>query len=111
MAYAKDFGTGDKIGVRRATIELDIFPGNDVSAIRDTIPDAATTSVPTIEGDDAHEFKTEELVNEFAFISFYKIVAGTSETYRLRFAVLAEYDDDYVGKINETLNSFTVRAI
>ena len=111
MAYSKDYGTGDKIGVRRATIELDVFPVTDVAAVRDTIPRAPTSSLPAIKGDNTYQFKNNETVNEFAFVTFYKIVAGHSETFRLRFAVLAEHADDYLRIINETLDCFTVRAI
>lgn len=111
MAYSKDFGTGDKIGVRRATIELDIFPSDDLATVRESIVQAATDSRLGIETADAYQLEADETVNEFAFLAFYKIVAGTSETYRLRFAVLAEHADDYLRRINETLDSFTVRAI
>ena len=111
MAYSRDFGLGDKIGVRRATIELDIFPGSDLATVRDTIIQAATAARPDTETDDAYELETDETVNDFAFLAFYKIVAGRSETYRLRFAVLAEHADDYLRRIDETLDSFTVHAI
>ena len=109
MAYSRDFGTGDKIGVRRGTIELDIFPGSDPATVRDGVVQAAAASRP--DTDNAYRFETDETVNEFAFIAFYKIVAGRSATYRLRFAVLTEHADDYLRRINETLDSFTVRAI
>jgi hypothetical protein len=109
MAYSRDYGTGDKIGVRRATIELDIFPGNDLATVRDNVIQSATESRPGAETDGAYTLETDETVNEFAFLAFYKIVAGNSETYRLRFAVLAEHADDYLRKIDETLDSFTVQ--
>lgn len=110
MAYSRDFGLGDKIGIRRATIELDIFPGDDLAMIRDAVIQAATASRPGTVTENAYEFETDETVNEFAFLAFYKIVAGRSETYRLRFSVLSEHSDDYLRKIDETLDGFTVQA-
>jgi hypothetical protein len=110
FAYSKDFGKGDNTGVRQATIEIDVFRGEDIAAVRDTITKAAESFDITIDTPELSEVNTEETANESAVSGFYKIVPARDAVLRLRFAVLNEYKDDYSRRIVETLDSFTIKT-
>jgi hypothetical protein len=110
MAYSKDFGKGDNVGTRQATIEIDVLPGEDVSAVRDAITNSAESFDVTVDTPALSELNTEETANESAVSAFYKIVAEGDAVYRLRFAILNEHKDDYLRRIDETLDSFTIKT-
>ena len=109
-AYSKDFGEGDNTGVRQATIEIDVFPGSDLSSVRDSVKNAAAGSQIISETANVCELNTDETANEIAVSAFYKIVAAEEQVYRLRFAVLPEYVDDYLSRVEKTLDSFIIRT-
>ncbi len=109
MAYSRDFGKGDKIGTRQSTIEIDIIGNSDVARVEDAIRQAATTATVTLQTSASRELNVNETANEIDVRAFYKIVAADSDVYRLRFAVLPEYEDEYAGKIDPTLQSFTLK--
>ena len=109
-AYSKDFGKGDKIGTRQATIEIDVFRGQDVGAVRDSITESAESFGITVDTPALCELNTEETANESAVSAFYKIVAADDSVFRLRFAVLPEHKDDYLRRIDDTLDSLTIKT-
>lgn len=110
-AYSKDFGGDDNSGDRRATIEIDVLPGNDLAGARDSILNSATQSEIRTQTVNICELETEETVNENDLKVVYKIVAEDNSIYRLRFAVLAEHSDQYLRKIDETLDSFVLKTL
>src|SRR4030095_7667083 len=109
-AYSRDFGEGDNTGVRQATIELDVFPGGHLAEVRDVIKSSAAEARDRTGGKNICELEADETANEIDLKAFYKIVAAGDAVYRLRFAVLAEHTDDYLRKIEETLDSFIVQT-
>jgi hypothetical protein len=109
-AYSKEFGTGDKNGIRRATIEIDLFPGSDLKSVRDAVETAAAKSEVTTQSKSIIEVNTDEAANETAVRAFYRIVAAGNQVYRLRFAVLPEYLEDHRSRIDETLDSFIIKT-
>lgn len=111
MAYSRDFGKNDNTGIRQATIEIDFFRDSNLVAIRDAVTTSATRAEVTSEAATTCELNTKESANEIAVTAFYKIVSAESGIYRLRFAVLPEYFDNYLDKIKETLDGFLVRKI
>ncbi|MEO8573240.1 MAG: hypothetical protein ABI481_04665 [Pyrinomonadaceae bacterium] len=110
FAYSKDFGKGDDSGIRQATIEIDVFPGSGLGSVRDTVKSAATRSEVTIETATVSELNTDESANETIVSASYKIVAAHEEVYRLRFAVLPEYVEDYRPRIREAFDSFMIKT-
>ena len=88
-AYSKEYGEGSNNKLRRATIEIDI--------LKREIPSES-------------ELETEETANETAFRAFYKIVGAQNAVYQLRFAVLSEHSEEFLGKVRDTLDSFSVRS-
>ncbi len=110
-AYSKEFGEEPNAGVRQATIEIDVFQDNDLAGVRDLIERSAAVTKIRAEGPDACELETEETANEIGVDAVYKLVVRDNVVYRLRFAVLREHAEDYLRKMEETLDSFTVRAI
>jgi hypothetical protein len=109
-AYSKDFGKGDNIGTRQATIEIDVFRGEGVGAVRDSITESAESFEITVDTAALCEINTEETANESVVSAFYKIVAADDSVFRLRFAVLPEHKDDYLRRIDDTLDSFTIKT-
>lgn len=110
MAYSKDYGKGDKIGTRQATIELDVLRGEDLSAVRDSISRSAESFDVSVNTPGLSELSTKETANESVVSAFYKIVAAKDAIFRLRFAVLDEHKDDYLRRIDETFDSFTIKT-
>lgn len=110
-AYSRDFGKGDNTGIRQATIDIDVFPYTRLETVRDLVKESASRA--EIVGDETASvcrLGAEETANEIAFNAFYEIVAAENDVYRLRFAVLREHSDDFLRKIDETLDSFTVKT-
>jgi hypothetical protein len=102
-AYSREFGSNEYAGNRRATIEIDVISGDDLQ-----------TKHP-VKWDDSGEFRTgtfetEEAANEITYNAIYKIVETRDATYRLRFAVIAEHMDENLRRIDDTLDSFTVKT-
>ncbi len=110
-AYSKEFGKDSNSGVRQATIEIDIFRDNDLTGVRDLTESSAAVTKIRAEGPDTFELETKETANEIDVDAVYKLVVRDNWVYRLRFAVLGEHSEDHLRKIEETVDSFTVRPI
>jgi hypothetical protein len=108
-AYSKEFGDEDSAKLRKATLDIDSFPAGDFAAIRNEVVNSATTVEMRVDSPTICDFQTEELVNEIPVTGFYKIVSDGNAVHRLRFAVLPEHRDDWLRKIDETLNSFHIK--
>ena len=76
-------------------------------AVRDAVRKSGSNVVTR--GNDANLIEVDEEANEIEFRAVYKIVADAATIYRLRFAVLAEHFDDYAGRIDDTVDSFTTK--
>ena len=108
-AYSKEFGVDDESSLRRATIEMDIIRGTSIDAVIDEIKESSTEFDVPVAGERIRRLETTEASNEVEFSCVYKIVGSGDEIYRLRFAVLSDYAEDYADAIDETLNSFNVK--
>ncbi len=108
-AYSKESGEGGDLG-KRATIEVDILQDVDLTNARESIRKAPSKFTVTEEAGDRFRIETEETANETGRKVFYKLVSVDNATYRLRFAVLSEHHADYLRRIDETLESFAVKA-
>ena len=109
-AYSKENGKQSTSGERQATIELDVIPDRDIATVRDAIEMAASRFEVRTESANVCELEADEAATESHVNAFYKIVKSGSSVYRLRFAVLSEHKDEYLRRIQETLDSFTVKA-
>jgi hypothetical protein len=109
-AYSKEFGKGDHTGIRQGTIEIDVYRGGNLKGVRDAVIDSAERADVTNETRRVCELNTDESANEIAVNAFYKIVATDASVYRLRFAVLPEYKDEYLRRIEDTLDSFDIKT-
>lgn len=112
-AYSKEFGDNDNARTRQATIELDVIPDGDLAGECERIKGAADEAEITVAN--VGEMKIcrierTETANDTASHVVYKIVDAQNAIYRLRFAVLTEHKDDYVCKIDETLDRFIVKT-
>jgi hypothetical protein len=109
MAYSREYGKGDSTGVRQATIELDILHDSSLENAIESIQQSAISSELTSRSEIEAELNTEETANESTVSAVYRIVATRDRVYRLRFAVLPEHKDDYLRRIDETFESFTIK--
>ena len=107
-AYSKE--SGDEAGARRATIEVDAVPGTNVDAACETIRASAHEYSVRSEDTAARVIETEEATNESDVRAFYKLVRSSNAVYRLRFAVISKHSEEYLRRINETLESFVVKT-
>jgi hypothetical protein len=110
FAYSKEYGKGDASGIRQATIEIDIFHGDDLNSVRNRVRETALKSELTNKTTTSCEVNTDESANEIAVSGFYKIVASAGAVYRLRFAMLPEHVEEYLRKKDETFDSFTIKT-
>ena len=109
MAYSREYGKVDNTGVRQATIELDILHDSSVENAIESIRQSAVSTELTSRSETEAELNTEEAANESTVSAVYRIVARRDSVYRLRFAVLAEHKDEYLRRIDETFDSFTIK--
>lgn len=107
-AYSKDFGSDDDAHHRQATIELDVIRESDVAAVSESVTGSADQSAVRTRDGNTLVIETDESANETRFKGFYKLVASGSDVYRLRILVLAKHVDDYLRRIDGTIDSFTV---
>jgi len=109
-AYSREYGAGTNSTIRRATIEIDIFRSESLADVRDAIKNSATDAEVIRDTSSECELETEETANETSVRCFYKVVGSQSAVYRLRFGAIAEHVDEYIDRINATLDSFSVRS-
>jgi hypothetical protein len=104
-AYSREFDEGD-FRLRRSKIEIDVLHDTDLRAACESLRGAAVIE------EDEHVCRVEcdETANENEFKVFYKLVGAGSRIYRLRFAVLSKHTDTYQRKIEETMDSFTIKS-
>jgi hypothetical protein len=107
-AYSKEFDEGD-FRLRRSKIEVDVLRDTNLEAAGDDIRANAIGASLTGDGSTCH-LECEETANENEFRVFYKLVDTPRGIYRLRFAVLSRHADDYLDKIDHTLESFTIKT-
>jgi hypothetical protein len=109
-AYSKEFGEGPSSKLRRATIEIDILNNTSLAQVRNATKSSADDVEIVRETASECEMETEETANETSVRGFYKIIAAQNVVYRLRFAALSAHVNEYVERINNTLDSFSVRS-
>jgi len=88
-AYSKDFGENDAAEYRKATARIYKNPGRGAE-----LPDETE--------------KTEKGVTIQTFRKILK-TGDSGETYELEISVLKDYREQYFDKINELLNSFSLK--
>lgn len=108
-AYSREFDEGD-FRIRRAKIEIDVLHDTTLRGACDSLRENATASTVTEQGERVCRVECDETANENDFKVFYELVDTPAGIYRLRFAVFAKHADDYLRKIDETLDSFTIRT-
>lgn len=108
-AYSREFDEGD-FRIRRAKIEIDVLHDTTLREACASLRENATASTVTEEGERVCRVECDETANENDFKVFYELVDTSAAIYRLRFAVLSKHAEDYLRKINETLESFTVKS-
>ena len=108
-AYSREFNEGD-FRVRRAKIEVEVFPDSNPQSIAESIAQNARRSEVISESDSILTVEADEEANETRRFVVYKLVSGRNAVYQLRFAVINEHREEYREKINETLESFILKT-
>jgi hypothetical protein len=109
-AYSREFDEAD-FRTRRAKIEIDLLHDTTLREACDSLRENATASNVTEENGRVYRVECDETANENEFKVFYKLVATSGGLYRLRFAVLSKHAEEYLRKIDETFDSFTINTI
>jgi hypothetical protein len=108
-AYSKEYSDDDSS--RRATIEVDLLRDTDLKSVRESIRNASAKFDLTEETENVWRIETEVAANENGIKVFYKLVdSRAGSIYRMRFAVVAKHEDEYLDRIEETLDSFTLKT-
>lgn len=111
-AYTKEFGNPPNERLRRASVELRVFKGADVKEVVDIVRSSAVLVVSerkSLENGSVHVLETEETTDKSDVSAFHKIVDGDTRVFHLRAWVLREHKDEFSGRIEEMLESFTVK--
>jgi hypothetical protein len=109
MAYSREFGADENSRVRRATIEVDLIRDAGLQEVRQLVSKNASHVEIRSETERVCEVIAKETANQTSLSVFYKIICGDA-IYRLRFAAITEHLSEYERKIDETLDSFNLKA-
>ena len=108
-AYSRESSEEDDSQARRATIEIDILRERPISDLRNAVSEQADSVHVKSESGSVCEIIAVESANQTPVTAFYKMIAVADKIIRLRFAVVASYKNEYEERIDNTLDSFTVR--
>jgi len=108
-AYSKESGD-DNYQSKRARIEMDAIRDIDLADACEQVRSRSSEFAVMDETDSGCRIEADEAANETGLKVFYKLVNAGDVVYRLRFAVLSKHVDDYMRRIDETLDSFTVKT-
>ena len=106
-AYSKEFDERN-FRLRRGKIEIDVLKDTNLTAACDTLRERSSAFEVTKDSDSVYRVESEEAANESGLRVFYKLVDTPRGIYRLRFAVLSKHVEDFLRKIDETLDSFRI---
>lgn len=111
-AYTKEFGNPPNERLRKALVELRVFR----NAKFDDVVEIVRSSAPSVVSDTTRGgerrtqiIQTEESTDNANVSAYHKIVEGDGNVYHLRAWTLPELKDEYSGKIETMLESFTVK--
>lgn len=108
-AYSNEFGEDEGARERRATIKLDVIREKNIETVVNEVREASTEFEMPVAGEKIRRLETTETSNELEFSCVYKIVDAGDRVYRLRFAVLSDYAENFTEAIEETMNGFALR--
>ncbi|MDQ3800557.1 MAG: hypothetical protein M3384_13995 [Acidobacteriota bacterium] len=86
-AYSKDFGAGDAAEYRKATVKIYKNPGRNKRLSGETEKTEKGVTIQTLR----------------------KTLKNNKKSFELEISVLKDYRDEYLNKINEMLNSFSLK--
>ena len=116
-AYSNDYGEGEARSIWRASAQMRILSDTDFRTVRTNIKKSADKVVseeieenaPT--GQKIRLLETERIEDEINRHEFWKIVEDTKsrKIYELKVSVLENYSEQYLEKVREMVESFTVK--
>lgn len=110
-AYTKDFGKNDASDFRLAQANLKIISDANFETVCERAK-ASTDSVLSenkAEDQNACLLETEKSEKDVKIYSFWKIVESRRKVYELKVSVLETYREDYANRVNEMIESFSVK--
>lgn len=108
-AFTKGFGAPPHQHLKQATIELTAREGSTLDAVLADIRQNARKIVSERMDDGAVLVEAEYDLDEAVVDAFYKVVEGRGKIWLLRLLVLPEHKREYLGRIEETLESFSLK--
>jgi len=112
-AYTKEFGEDDAKKIRYARVELTTSQGGRFEdVVKNARRDIQTVSHEQTSKQGSRRvclMDGEGIDNNVATAVFHKIVEGDGKIFDLKFVALDEQKDDYLRRIEEMRDSFTVK--
>ena len=112
-AYSKEYGKDQTDGLRQASAEIRTFDDANFDEIceRAKIDSVKVKSedIGILNGAKSCVIETERIAGETTLGAIHKIIAGNGTIYELTVTVLPAHKEDYSRKIDELLDSFTLK--
>lgn len=112
-AHSKDFGTGKSDNERQASVSVRKYEAANFDQICETIRSAAASVVSEETEENVRNRISTILTHEqnahSSFDVFYNIAEREDDVFVLKVPVLSEHKDEYLRKIEEILESFSVK--
>jgi hypothetical protein len=111
-AYSKEYGSGEANGIRKATIDIEIFEGIEPDE-RFRILETELGEFTNIEkykdsGEDI-SFSTAYVDDEIEFERIYRLVKRSDRLFETRITLIAKYKEEFVEKIKEFVRGFRAK--
>jgi hypothetical protein len=108
-AFTIDFGAEPHQHLKQASIELTEHEGSTLDAVCGEIRQNSRKIVSERTDDGAVLIEAEHDLDRAVVDVFYKVTEGRDKIWRLRALVLPEHKDEYLRRIEKTLESFTLK--
>ncbi len=112
-AYSKEYGRDDTDNIRQVSAELRRFDDANFDEIRERVKidsvKVVSEDIGVLNGAKSCLIETERLENGITLDAIHKIIAGDGRIYGLTVTVIPGYKENYSSKIDELLDSFTLK--
>lgn len=113
VAYSKEYGRDDTDVIRQASAELRRLDDANFDEVRERVKidsvSVVSEDIGILNGAKSCLIKTERIENGINLDAMHKIIAVDGRIYWLTVTAIPEYKEDYSSKINELLDSFTLK--
>ncbi len=112
-AYSKEYGSGEANGIRKATIDIEIFEGIEpderLTEIETELGELTNLNRYLDGGEHAISFSTEFVDDDIEFERIYRLNKRSDRFFETKITLLADYKEEFTGKIEEFLSSLRAK--